>query len=460
MGSSKKPSKPRKVLPPKTELMEFKKNNEAISVLVTEGNLTMMGRKVFNVMVHAAQLAGAPGTNAPLDTEAAKKYFWIRMAEVARNTCYDSNDTARLKETTEELSNIRIQMEDHKQWTSERLLAGVKIYNPAGLKSRGGEVWFGYAFPPEVHDHVMRPNTYTTLSLFYQQLFSGSASLGLYEECRKFATNPGGVTARKPWRWWYHIMTGNPVSTDPPEFKYFKRDTVKPAVKEVNDLTDIDIELIEHRVGRKVIDFQFRVRIKPQQVMDFSQPPVINSAIIERIAALGLSAREASDLSCLHDEGLLKATLDLVERRLKSKTGPEVESPAAYFRTALKKQFATPEAVAKQSMPPAKPATPPPGEDPLTKAFLADRRRRASEYFKELGDVEQTQLAERFQQVAPAHLQKQLRTFGLEPQTIWHPFINWLAQDLWGEPTDKDLLEFARATTIEGEARRVAEATA
>ena len=60
-----------------TELKEFRKTNEAIGLRVSEGRLSLLSRKLFNVMMYHAQQQREPGENAPLATEAAKKYFWI-----------------------------------------------------------------------------------------------------------------------------------------------------------------------------------------------------------------------------------------------------------------------------------------------------------------------------------------------------------------------------------------------
>lgn len=441
------PSKPPKKRA-STAVAEFRKTNEAISLHVSEGRLTLMARKIFNVMVHTAQKAGAPGRNAPLDTEAAKKYFWLPMADLARDTAYNSNDTKLLQKMAEDLCRVRIQITDDRQWTAEQLVAGIKIYNPAGLNKRGGQVWFGFAFPPEVQAHVMQPNTYTTFSLYYQTLFRSPTAMALYEECRKYATNPSHLTARKPWRWWYHTLTGNPVSEEPPEFKFFKRDRLKTAIAEVNAVTDVTVTLIEHCAGRRVVDLQFEVHLKSQAELEFPGPPIINSALIQRLVSLGLTPRDAADVSCSYEETYLNMTLDLVDKRRTNTDLPPLESVPAFLRAALKRQYVQPVDVARQSLPPPPPVAKRPGEDPLTQAFLAERRRRILEYYAEIDEPDRQKYLADFTAAAPAFLQHPLRTKGLAAKPVQHAFATWLADQVWGSPTDQQLLDFARAKSI------------
>ena len=278
--------------------MEFRKTNDAIGLRVREGKMSLLTRKVFNVMMYHAQQLKVTGVNSPIDTPASKKYFWIRLADLARDAAYDSKDTEFLKAQLEEMQNIKLLMENDRQWTSERLVASVTLVNPMGLKKHSGQVWFGFAFPPEVHELVMAPGTYTRFSIFYQGLLRSGSSLALYEICRRYATNPSKVTLIETYEHWYGALTGNPVSVDapPPQYKYFKRDVIRPAMAEINALTDIQVELIEHRVGRRVERLQFRVEHTKQPQLGFAAPPVIDLELMSSIMRFGLTQVDAADV--------------------------------------------------------------------------------------------------------------------------------------------------------------------
>lgn len=248
-----------------TQTREFRKTNEAIGLRVTEGNLTLLKRKIFNVMMYHAQRMKLTGTNSPIKTSTSDKYFWIPLSELARDAAYDSKDMEFLKEQLEGLQDIKLLMENDRQWTSERLVSSVTLINPKGLKNKNknsGQVWLGYSFPPEVHELVMTPGESTRLNIIYQGLLRSGTALALYEICRRFATNPAKVTYTHTYEHLYNVLTGNAVSADDlPPYKYFKRDVIKPAIAQINALTDIAIKLIEDKDGtRKVKYLQFKVQ--------------------------------------------------------------------------------------------------------------------------------------------------------------------------------------------------------
>ena len=434
--------------PSKGDLKEFRKTNEAIGLRVSEGRLSLLSRKIFNVMVYHAQRIRVKGENAPIDTEAAKNYFWIPLMDVARDAAYDSKDTELLKDHVQELQNIRIHSEDAIQWTSERLVSSVKLVNPKGLKKKGGMLWFGFAFPPEVESMVMSPGSYTKLSVYYQALLRSGASLALYEICRRYATNPSKVTNRAEWQWWYGALTGNPVTDAIPEYKYFKRDVVKPAVAEINMVTDINVELIEHKQGRRVAGLQFKVTQTPQSPLMFPAPPVIDGDLVQRMMALGLSQEEACNLLATTEDAKLRATLDLTETRVSNPKASRIESPAGYFKLALRDGYASPAAVARKTI---EKLPPPPSVaasiEAIRERYLVARAKDAYGMFKELGSEEQDEWLERFRESGEAKGISLGR--GLSTTSARTAFSMWFAQQQWPDPTDSDLLAFAAMETAQ-----------
>lgn len=415
------------------DLMEFKKTNKAIGLRVSKGKLTIMGRKIFNVMCAHAQKEGQLGKDAPAGVTNGDKYFWLPMSAIIKGATYDSNDTRLVKEHVVELSNIRVEMEDETQWTSERMLASVKIYNPAGLNSKQGKLWFGFAFPPEMFEQIMRPDSYTKLSLYYGSLFTSGHSFALWEICRQYATNPGHLTPREPVAYWATYLMGRPVPV-PPEYKYFKRDVLIPAANDVNEIGDITVKLIEHKNGgRSVEELQWEVHLKEQQQLDFPPPPLIDTVLIERIAALGFSNTEAGDLSVSHDSNFIRATLDLVEARLLNHNAPPVGSAAAYFRDALNKRYVDniPAKIAKPVNRKGQEAIQkkPPSEETILKA---SRREDAFIHYEKLDTDDRQDLANQYLEVAPGLVAKALRKDGLKSKIAQLAFGDWLADKLYG----------------------------
>jgi hypothetical protein len=104
--------------------------------------------------------------------------------------------------------------------------------------------------------------------------------------------------------------------------------------------TDVEVELIEHKAGRRIAQLQFKVGRKAQSALELPPPPVIDSTLIKRIVALGMHSREAEDIFASTEDEFLRKTLDLVERRIQDTKQPTIASPGAYFRTALRDRYA------------------------------------------------------------------------------------------------------------------------
>lgn len=425
--------------------LEIRKSNEAIGLRVVSGRLTLLNRKVFNVLMYHAQQIRKLGQDAPIDTPAAQKYFWVPLSVLARNASYDSRDMQFLREQIEEMQDIKLLLETDRQWTSERLIASVTFVNPKGLHSRTGQVWVGFAFPPEVHESVMQPETYTRLSIQYQGLLKSGTALALYELCRRYATNPSKLTSTYTVEHWYGLLTGNPMpekAEDLPEYKYFKRDVLKNAIAEVNRITDIEVELIEHKVGRRVQHLQFRVEFKPDRQNEARAPFTIDLSLLEKLMGLGMTQQEASNVIGEYPEEKISQALAVVAARVNSANGAPVNSKVAYLRWALKSDAKLPE---KKTEPRLRNGTASEGPS-LLERFLAARAKLALDVFKEMDPDQRTSTYDQFKSHTTGKrppLEK-----ALEHGVTRTALSLWYADVLWGEPTVQKLSQFADTNQV------------
>lgn len=340
------------------EHQEFRKANEIISPRVARGGtLSLLGRKVFNVLLYHTQRLGSPGQDAPEGDPVFSTLYWLPLTDLAKDSAFNSEDTGFLKETLLKLQDIKIITDDRNGFASDVLVASVRIV-PG---KRGQKTLLGWGLHPASEAILRSPEFYTRLSIYYLTSLRTTAGIALYENCKRYSTNPSKLTRREPWEWWHDVLTGQPIDHEKPEYKYFKRDVLKPALAEVNT-TDVQVELIEHKNGRRVVALQFRVERTVQAALELPPPPVIDAQLVGRIAALGMLQREAADIFASHDEAYLKATLALVEARAADRKLPALESPAAFFRSALRGRFAD----AQRQRTPAKAA-------PAAKAPVAEK---------------------------------------------------------------------------------------
>jgi len=424
---------------PRSEL-EIRKSNEAIGLRVVSGRLTLLNRKVFNVLMYHAQRIRKLGQDAPIDTPSANKYFWVPLSVLARNASYDSRDMQFLREQIAEMQDIKLLLETDRQWTSERLIASVTFVNPKGLHSRSGQVWVGFAFPPEVHESVMQPETYTRLSIHYQGLLRSGTALALYELCRRYATNPSKLTSIYTIEHWYGLLTGNPMpekQEDLPEYKYFKRDVLKGAIAEVNRITDIEVELIEHKQGRRVHQLQFRVEFKQESQDETRAPFAIDLTLLEKLMALGMTQQEASNVIGEYPDDKIIQALAVVEARIHSTNSGPIHSKVAYLRWALKSDAKLPE---KKSEPRLKNGTAAEGPS-LLERFLAARAKLALDVLKEMDAEQRNSIYEQFKAEATGRVPPLEKA--LEQGVARTALSLWYANALWGEPTVEKLSHYA-----------------
>ena len=415
--------------------LELRKAVEAIAVRPQGGKITLLMRKAFNVLLYNAQEQGED-----------QSIYRIRLSDLVHNSSYESNDYETFKEYIRRMNSVKVEWnstseEGEKRWGISTLLAEAEIINAPG------GIMVEYSFSPKIKKRLLDPVIYTKLSLRFQSSLRSNAALALYELCSRYATSPRGLTLRAAWLWWRPVLTGSPDSDaekDFSEYKYFKRDVLKPAIAEVNKLTDIDVDLIEHKEGRRVSELQFRVSGKSQKSLDLGEGPVIDSSIIQRIMSFGVKPHEANAIYADHEEGYLRATIEFVEQRLKKDGVTPILSPAAYFKDALKKNYA-----AGRVPKPLKLAKPSP-EDVRQKIFdqyLQHQRDQARKLFGEFTKEQQQDALGRFERERMASdpvLLKEYRKKGLESKMAEAAFVIWLSQTTWGdEPSETDLMNFA-----------------
>lgn len=416
---------------------QLKKAVEAIAIRPTRGRITMLIRKSFNVILHAAMEQGSE-----------VEIYRIRLADLIANVSPDSNDYETFKTYLRKMNATQVEWhsttdEGAENWGVSSLLAEAEVIHT----KREGYV-LEYSFAPKIKKRLLDPDTYTHINLRFQSILRSNASLALYEICSRYSTNPSNVTMRANWQWWRPILTGTPdqeAEGEYGEYKYFKRDVLKPAMNEVNRLTDLEVDLIEHKIGRRVDEVQFKVGRKAQTNLDLGQGPLIDGNLLQRLITLGFRPDVARDIYTEHEESLVRVCTDKTEARIKNTSLPQISSAVAYFKSLLKDKnnvplLTSPKARAKSDSP----------EDIKTKireAYFNQLRQNAHAMFNEAGDEDRKRWIIRFEEeylVSNVQVAKAYEKKGLEGKIAQTAFITWLATITWGmDPTESELLTFA-----------------
>jgi hypothetical protein len=429
---------------------ELRKAVEAIAIQPKSGKITLLTRKLFNVLLAVAQQADESG-----DT------YRALLSDIVANSAFDSNDTALVKEHLRRMVSVQVEwstgtssQKPGRKWGISTLIADAEILEDPTTR----RVWVEFSFAPKIKKKLLDPVQYARLSLQFQSQLRSSAGLALYEICVRYLTNPSHLTMRETWEWWRPILSGTPDTEAGDEakreYKYFKRDYLRPAIAEVNAVTNIFVELVEHREGRRVAEIQFRVTERKQPMLALDEHPnVFDSTLVDRMVKIGIPLKEAQTLYADSEENRIRAALQMTEQRMRSTTLPPVRSAAALFKDALKKGYAPPVEVlptAANGAPARVGSTGASAADDLKARLLSEfsayRRKEARALYDEQGEEERELARQTFEEsVVPelgSHMRDDWRKRGLDSKLAETSFFDWLARKTWGEPTDGDLLAF------------------
>jgi Initiator Replication protein len=425
---------------------ELRKAVEAIAIQPKSGKITLLTRKLFNVLLAVAQQADESG-----DT------YRALLSDIVANSAFDSNDTALVKEHLRRMVSVQVEwstgtssQKPGRKWGISTLIADAEILEDPATR----RVWVEFSFAPKIKKKLLDPVQYARLSLQFQSQLRSSAGLALYEICVRYLTNPSHLTMRETWEWWRPILSGTPDTEAGDEakreYKYFKRDYLRPAIAEVNAVTNIFVELIEHREGRRVAEIQFRVTERKQPMLALDEHPnVFDSTLVDRMVKIGIPLKDAQTLYADSEENRIRAALQMTEQRMRSTSLPAVRSAAALFKDALKKGYAPPVEALPVAATVAVKSNGAPADDlkaRLLGEYSVYRRKEARALYEEQGESEQELARRTFEDdILPGlgtHMRDDWRKRGLDSKLGETSFFDWLARKTWGEPTDGDLLAF------------------
>lgn len=297
--------------------------------------LTALIKKLYAVILLVSQEQGD------------KSEYSIPLAQLIRRGNIDSKNTKLIREYLESMRRFSItwntrKADDEYEWRNTGMLKEVWL-----TQGKGKQTILSWELPNKIKERLVDPTSFfTRLSLQMMTSLRGGSSITLYEICSQYATNShngkgGGLTRRASIDWWRPRLNGSLDEDGQQEYKYFKRDLLLPSIKEINNITDIEVQLIEHKSGRKVDEIQFLVFKKLQETLPLVNTNLIDNCLVEKITKFGISKKESEEIFLSNDFDLLRITVDFVETRMKSRVAENLGSPAGYFIKALKGKWAT-----------------------------------------------------------------------------------------------------------------------
>ena len=222
------------------EINEVIKASPAIQI---QSKITHLQRRAWNVLLANAY------NELP-----NKDIHRVSVAELAKSLGFNSHNEDYLKETLEALVDCTVKWnvlgKDKKErWGVAALLASAEIEN--GICT--------YGFAPHLRLKLYNPRIYTKLNLRLQNRFTSRYALVLWEVCFDYfdiARNQG-ETPFIPIERFRELM--GLEKDEYPVFKVLNRDVIKPAIKEINELTNFFVEVEQKRVGRRIGELKFKI---------------------------------------------------------------------------------------------------------------------------------------------------------------------------------------------------------
>ncbi|MDO8771993.1 MAG: replication initiation protein [Burkholderiaceae bacterium] len=296
----------------------------ALAMVPKTGTITRVGRQAYTLMMFVAREQGAE--------DGASGMFGAPLNSVIRG--YDGS-TGSVKELKKHLLSMVTHVVEWQspspgeteEWGACGLLSQVS------LKKKNGENWLYWAYPPALRQEMLYPLRYAQIRRSTIAQFRSHAGLALYEICARYKDNPSHLTSKQHWHWWLPVLTGKPAPEEiKTEFRFFNRDTIKPAIEEVNEVSELTVAVHEFKVGRSIEFLQFEVRIKQEAAS--KEIKAIDMSKVARAIQLGIDAEIAEDLFIRHGELAFAKGIERLEARL-GMPGTPILSRHAYLKTLL-----------------------------------------------------------------------------------------------------------------------------
>ena len=320
-----------------TEINEVIKASPAIQI---QSKISLLQRRAWNVL-----LANAYNELPTADIHR------VSVVELAAKLGYNSNDLDYLKETLEALGACQVKWnllnKDKKEkWGFANLLASAEIEN--GICT--------YGFAPHLRLKLHNPRIYAKLNLRLQNRFKSQYALVLWELCFDYfdTDRDQGETPFIPLETFKELI--GLEADEYPVFGFLNRDVIKPAIKEINDITDYLVEVEQRRLGRKIAELKFRItKVKQHPVQESLFPDIENlppvaveliQADIDRKVALQIAAAEWDFVNPqkLSPPGTYPDFLGYVGEKIEmSLSAAAVKNRAGYIVEAIRENYQDPD---------------------------------------------------------------------------------------------------------------------
>lgn len=293
--------------------------------------LSLLQRKLVNALLYNAY-----------DGLLTAREHQISASVLCEMIGFDSNNSAYLKAALKGLMETVVEfdvLEDdgERSWEAMVLLPYAKL--------KGGVCT--YRYEQALAEKLYHPDVYSKINLSVLRDMNSAHALVLYENCYRYVD-----IAHTPW--WDVDVFRKLMSVDQmisyKQFKLLNRAVIQPAMKEVNELSNIQLELETKRKGRTVTGLRFVIRPNAQLSLvgmdaedDITALPAYKALLAE-----GISKTLARAWALEHDEQYIFEKLDLASSQAAS--GKIRSSKAGFLKSAIEEDYHSENAQKKKAL--------------------------------------------------------------------------------------------------------------
>lgn len=200
-----------------------------------------------------------------------------------------------------------------------------------------------YEFSKRLSKLLYNPEIYQRISIAQQRLFKSASSLALWENCIRYVgVGSTGLIELQEWR---ELLGATAKTYD--QYKDFNKFVISPSVKEINEVSSIEIQPFFKKSGRKITHIGFTVAQKGQRQLAI--PEIIEEAKsskeYEELIAYGINEVQAVSWIQELGYGYIREKLDLTKES--EKTG-KVKKASGFLVSAIKGDYKSEKQVAKK----------------------------------------------------------------------------------------------------------------
>lgn len=300
-----------------------------VSAIHIGAKLSLLQRKLVNALLY----------NAYDELLTAREHS-ISASVLCEMIGFDSKNIGYLKAALKGLMETVVEfdvMEDdgEQSWEAMVLLPYAKI--------KGGTCT--YRYERALAEKLYHPDIYSKINLSVLREMKSTHSLVLYENCHRYLG--AGQTAVWEIDVFRRLMG---VEDKYKEFKVLRRDVINPAMKEVNQVSNINLELVTSRKGRQVAAVQFIVKPNPQLSLIGmeEEDDITDAAAYKALLAEGISKTLARAWVLEYDEEYIFDKLDLASSQAAS--GKIKSSKAGFLKAAVEQDYHNEGAAKKKAL--------------------------------------------------------------------------------------------------------------